>query len=133
MAKDFWGKVKSDMQKGYKGSLEYLKAKTEEITEESKKKYKVYEHKHKAHKQIAELGAKVYEIVNTGASLDGDDQVLAIVQKIKKIEAQIEKIETEGVKATTKKKTAAKKKTAVRKKTIVKKKTAVNKKAAPKD
>ena len=37
MAKEFWGKLQKDMQKGYKESVSFLKSKTEKITEESKR------------------------------------------------------------------------------------------------
>jgi polyhydroxyalkanoate synthesis regulator phasin len=124
MAKDFWGKVRGDIQKGYKDSLSFLKSKTGEITEESKKKYKIYEHKHKAHKQIAELGATVYEIVNSNGSVDKNKKVKETVEKIKKLEEQIEKLEAQATKKPTKKKAVTKKKAAARKKTPAKKKTA---------
>ncbi len=139
MAKEFWGKVRGDIQKGYKDSLSFLKSKTEELTEESKKKYKIYEHKHKAHKQIAELGAKVYEIVNTGGSVDNSRIVKDTVEKIKKIEELIDKLEAlakkKSAKSTkptkpTKKKAIAKKKAAVKKKAPAKKKAPVKKKPA---
>ena len=86
MANDFWNKVRGDIQKGYKDSVDFLKVKTEVITEESKKKYKIYEHKHKAHKQISELGALTYEIINSGGSLDKNAKIKDIADKINKIE-----------------------------------------------
>ena len=135
MAKEFWDKVRGDIQKGYKDSLSFLKTKTEEITEESKKKYKIYEHKHKAHKQIAELGATVYEIVNSGGSVDSSAKVKATVEKIRKIEELIGQLEALAAKKPakpTKKKAITKKKAAVKKKAPAKKKAAAKKKTAPK-
>ncbi|HEB02868.1 MAG TPA: hypothetical protein ENI12_06515 [Nitrospirae bacterium] len=132
MAKDFWSKVSGDIQKGYKESVSFLKAKTEIITEESKKKYKIYEHKHKAHKQIAELGALAYEIFNSGGSVDSSAKVKATVEKIKKIEEQIKQLEAQATRTAGKKKSPAKKKIAARKKTAAKKKTVARKKTAAK-
>lgn len=130
MAKDFWSKVRGDIQKGYKESVSFLKAKTGEITEESKKKYKIYEHKHKAHKQISELGALAYEIVDSGGSVDKSAKVKATVEKIRKIEEQIDQLEAQAKKTKTKKKAPAKKKVAARKKTAAKKKLGTKKKTA---
>ena len=128
MAKDFWNKVRGDIQKGYKESVGFIKTKTEVITEEGKKKYKVYEHKHNAHKQIAELGAMTFEIINSGGSVDKNAKIIAAVEKINKIEEQIVKLEAQAIKATSKKKTPARKKVAPRKKTVAKKKVATKKK-----
>ncbi len=130
MAKEFWDKVRGDIQKGYKDSLSFLKSKSEEVAEESKKKYKIYEHKHKAHKQISELGATVYEIVNSGGSVDSSKKVKDTVEKIRKIEEQIGQLEAQARKKPakpakpTKKKAVTKKKAAARKKAPAKKKTA---------
>ncbi len=132
MAKDLWSKVRGDIQKGYKESVSFLKAKTGEITEESKKKYKIYEHKHKAHKQISELGALAYEIFNSGGSLDKSAKVKATVEKIKKIEEQINQLEAQATRTAGKRKSPAKKKIAARKKTAAKKKSGAKKKTARK-
>ncbi len=132
MAKDFWSKVRSDIQKGYKESVSFLKTKTEIITEESKKKYKIYEHKHKAHKQISELGALTYEILNSGGSVDKSAKVKATVERIKKIEELINQLEAQATRTAGKKKSPAKKKIAARKKTAAKKKTGTKKKAGAK-
>ena len=131
MAREFWDKVRGDIQKGYKESLGFLKSKTEELTEEGKKKYKVYEHKHKAHKQIAELGAMVYEIINKGGSVDKSDKVWASVEKIRKIEEQIDRLEAQAQKKPAKKK-ATSKKVAGKKKAAAKKKPVARKKPAAK-
>ncbi len=132
MAKVFWDKVRGDIQKGYKDSVSFLKEKTEEITEESKKKYKIYEHKHKAHKQISELGALAYELINSGSSVDKSAKVKATVEKIKKIEEQIKRLEAQATRAAGKKRSPAKKKAAARKKTAAKKKPGAKKKTAKK-
>jgi hypothetical protein len=128
MASEFWDKVRKDFHKGYKEGLDFLKVKTTELTVEGKRKYNVYEHKHKAHKEMAELGAMVYEIVTTGGKVDGSAKVRAAVDRIGKIEEQIAKLESGAPKKkTAKKKAPAKKKAASRKKTGAKKKTAAKK------
>lgn len=65
----FWEKVKKDLQKGLKEGVTFVKEGTivvkeraEELTEEAKRQYKIFDLKTKVQKEIAELGGKVYEL-----------------------------------------------------------------------
>ena len=116
MDKNFWTKAKQDLQRGYKDSFEHLKKFTGELTDEGKRKYKAFELKQKAHKQISELGGLAYELLATGSSVDSSAKVKAAMDKIVKIQEQIAKIEAEAPK-----KKPAKKKAAVKKKKAAKK------------
>ena len=64
-----WEKVKIDLQKGIeegmaaiKEGAAVVKEKAEELTEEGKRRYKIFEMKKEVHKDLAELGGKVYDL-----------------------------------------------------------------------
>jgi hypothetical protein len=90
---EFWEKVKRDIQKGIKEGVDIIKAKAEELTEEGKKRLKLFELKTKVQGEISNLGGKVYDLSSTAKNPLLDSKVKAIVGKIKKLEAQIAKIE----------------------------------------
>ncbi|HAM49147.1 MAG TPA: hypothetical protein DCP92_00030 [Nitrospiraceae bacterium] len=115
---NFWSKVKGDLQKGVDEGIAFVKEgaavvlkKAEELTEEGKKRYMVYELKSKVQKEIAELGGQVYDLSSKMRNPMLDSKVKDITDRIKRLEAQIIKIE--GTQAPEKKvsvkKTAAKK------------------------
>jgi uncharacterized protein YoxC len=108
----FWEKVKADVQKGFKEGLAAIREKAEELTEEGKKKYKLFELKSMVQKEMADLGGSVYKIRAGVKNLD--TAALASIGKIEKLEAQIEKLEGVPKKAAPKK--AGRKKAAPRKK-----------------
>lgn len=112
-----WQKLKKDMQKGIKEGIEvvkegaiFVKKKAGELTEEGKRQYKIFELKTKVQKEIAELGGKVYDLSSKIKNPMLDKKVKAIVARVKKLEAQI--IKLEGKKKETAKK--ARKKRAIK-------------------
>jgi peptidoglycan hydrolase CwlO-like protein len=112
---DFWEKVKRDIQRGmregigvFKGGVTVVKEKAEELTEEGKKRLKVFELKTKVQREIAELGGKVYDLSSKVKNPMLDSKVKAVISRVKKLETQIAKLEGK-VKGTTRK--VAKKRT----------------------
>src|SRR5208337_1364427 len=96
----FWSKVKRDLQKGVDGSIAFVKEgaavvmkKAEELTDEGKKRYILYELKSKVEKQIAELGGQVYDLSSKTKNPMLDSKVKDIVARIRKLEADILKLE----------------------------------------
>jgi hypothetical protein len=122
---NFWQKVQKDMQKvqkdvqkGVRESFTVIRKKAEYLTDEGKKKYKVFDLKSKVHKHMSNLGGLVYTMSGTQKNPLQDAKVKAEIEKIKKLEDQITKLETAPVKKKTAKKKAAKK--TARKKTAKK-------------
>lgn len=107
----FWEKVKEDVQKGFKEGLAAIRLKAEELTEEGKKKYKLFELKNMVQKEMADLGGSVYKIRAGVKNLD--KAALSCIGKIEKLEAQIGKLEGAPKKAAPKK--AAPRKAAAKK------------------
>lgn len=115
---NFWSKVKRDLQAGVDEGIAFVKEgaavvlkKAEELTEEGKKRYAVYELKSKVQKDIAELGGQVYDLSSKMRNPMLDSKVKDITGRIKRLEAQILKIEGKQAPA----RIAPKKKTAVKK------------------
>lgn len=103
---DFWQKIKSDVQKGIKEGIgivregvTVVKTKAGELTDEGKRQLKIYELKTKVQREIAELGGKVYSISSKMKNPMLDSRVKAVMGRIKKLEAQIVKIEDAKKKA----------------------------------
>jgi len=97
---DFWIKVRDDLQKGVgegiaivKEGASAVKKKAEELTEEGKRRYQLYELKTKVHKEISELGGIVYELSEKVKNPMLNSKVKAIKARIKKLEMQIQKLE----------------------------------------
>lgn len=104
---DFWQKIKSDVRKGIKEGIgivregvTVVKTKAGELTDEGKRQLRIYELKTKVQREIAELGGKVYSVSSKMKNPMLDNKVKAVMARIKKLEAQILKIEN------TKKKTS---------------------------
>lgn len=96
----FWEKVKRDLQKGIKEGIAIVKEsaavvreKAEELTEEGKRRYKIFELKTKVQKEISELGGRVYDLSSKTKNPILDRKVKTIVARIKKFETQITKLE----------------------------------------
>ncbi|MEW6109497.1 MAG: hypothetical protein AB1632_10075 [Nitrospirota bacterium] len=109
---NFWEKIKKDVQKGVKEGIHIVKEgattvreKAEELTEEGKRRYKIFDLKTKVQREIAELGGKVYELSPKRKNPLLEGKVKAIIARIKKLESQILKLEGK-LKTTVKKKTA---------------------------
>lgn len=97
---DFWENVKKDLQKGFKEGLDFLKegaavvkVKAGELTDEGKKRFKVYELKAKVQREIADLGGRVYDLNSKKKSPMQDKRVMVIISRIKKLESRISKLE----------------------------------------
>ncbi|OGW36744.1 MAG: hypothetical protein A2Y97_13520 [Nitrospirae bacterium RBG_13_39_12] len=96
----FWENVKKDLQKGLKEGIDFVKegativkVKAEELTEEGKKRIKVFDLKTRVQREISELGGKVYDLSSKMKNPMLDSKVKAGITRIKKLEAQIAKIE----------------------------------------
>lgn len=108
---DFWKKVKKDLRTGIREGITYIKEGAEvakekaregagvakekagEFTEEAKRKYKIYDLKAEVKRWMAELGGKVYELSEKGKKPMQTASVQATIKRIKKLEAQLVKLE----------------------------------------
>jgi hypothetical protein len=113
---DFWTKVKGDLQKGVKEGLEAVREsasavrkKTEELTEEGKRRLKVYDLKRTVQREIAELGGRVYDLKEKSKNPYLDARVKGTMARIKKLEDRIARLEGKAKEAV--KKRVTKKKT----------------------
>src|SRR3972149_5574233 len=103
---DFWQKVKRDVQKGIKEGVEVMiegvaaaKEKAGEMSEEGKRRYKIFLLKTNVQKEISELGGKIYGLSAKVKNPMLDSKVKAAIAKIRKIESEIVKLEKEAQKA----------------------------------
>ncbi len=129
----FWDKLKKDIKKGIDEGLEALKESTEvlknragTVTDDIKKKVKVFELRQKIQAQLTELGGLIYDIsADKRKNPMRDEKVQKLIEKIKKLDDQVKKLEgkIEQAAKKVKKKATSKKATAkkVAKKTIRKK------------
>jgi len=95
-----WEKVKQDLQKGIEEGMAALKEgaavvkeKAEELTEEGKRRYRIFELKKEVHKELAELGGKVYDLNSKTENPLFDNEVGAIIERIKALEAEMAELE----------------------------------------
>lgn len=131
----FWDKLKRDIKKGIDEGLDVLKEGTEAIkhraegmTDEVKKKIKIFELKQKIQVQLTELGGRVYEVVSEGKRRNPvlDENVKKIFDRIKKIDDQISRLEGKALTTKAKKSATKKRKSSTKKGTV--KKTSTNRK-----
>jgi len=97
---EFWEKIKKDLRTGFQSGMAVIREgavaareKAEELTEEGKRQYKLFELKTKVQKEITELGGKVYGLICAEQDPVADKRVKASVSKIKKLESQLAKLE----------------------------------------
>jgi len=97
---EFWEKIKKDLRTGFQSGMAVIREgavaareKAEELTEEGKRQYKLFELKTKVQKEITELGGKVYGLICAEKDPVADNRVKASVSKIKKLENQLAKLE----------------------------------------
>jgi len=95
-----WEKIRGEVQLGIKKGMKAVrkgtaavKEKAEELTEEGKRQYEIFTLKKKVHDWMAELGGKVYELSLKIGNPMNDTTVKLIVARIKKLEAQIARLE----------------------------------------
>ncbi len=108
---NFWEKVEKDLQKEIKAGIAFLKESTsvirkkaEELSEEGKRRQAVIQLKTNVRNEMAELGGRVYALIGTKDFPVKDKKVKAVAARIKKLEAQLTKLEGKGkTKAKTKK------------------------------
>jgi hypothetical protein len=93
-------KIKKDVKKGFEEGLAAVKkgasvvsAKMSELTEEGKRQYKMLNLKLKIQSRMTELGGRTYDLLNKKQNLETDRKIKAVVVKIKKLEAQLRKLE----------------------------------------
>ncbi len=130
----FWDQIQKDIGENLKEGLAIVKeggeaitTKLEKLTDEGKKKYKVFNLNMKVQDEFAKLGGQIYDlIVKKSKNPLSSKNVVSTISKINKLETQISKFEGKEIKK--KKKTTAKK---TRKKTTAKK-TAAKKTTAKK-
>jgi hypothetical protein len=125
---EFWDKIKVDIQKGIREGIGLVKEgvsvvrdAAEELTEEGKKKLRMFELKTKVQREISELGGRVYAMRTKTKNPMSDSKVKAILSRIVKIEARIDKLDgqSKGRPAkTAAKKAAPKQRSKAQKKTM---------------
>lgn len=93
--------IKSNLKKGMEEGIAVLRegasvvsVKMNELSEEGKRQYKIFNLNLKIQEQIKALGAMAYESLDKGKRLDDDKKIKAAYSKIKKIEWQL--VKTEG-------------------------------------
>ncbi|MDI6743767.1 MAG: hypothetical protein QMD07_00150 [Thermodesulfovibrionales bacterium] len=105
-----WDRVKKDIQKGVDESIAAVRKgatvaveKAEELAEEGKMRYKVFELKMKVQSNFTDLGGKVYDLASKGLkNPSADSKVKSTIASIKKLEAKIARLEKTGSKTSKK-------------------------------
>ncbi|MCK5503695.1 MAG: hypothetical protein KAJ10_00930 [Thermodesulfovibrionia bacterium] len=108
---NFWDKIQKDMKKNIKEGLEFMKEgstavsqRLEKLTEEGKKKYKIFNLNMKVQEEFAKLGGQVYDLTTKKSKNPlGNRKVNSIISKINKLETQITRLKKKSVKKTVKK------------------------------
>ena len=97
---DFWEKIKSDVQKGIREGFVMVRegvtvarTKAGELTEEGKRRLKIFELKTKVQREISELGGRVYDLSGKLKNPMLDKKAKALIARVKRLEAQISKLE----------------------------------------
>nr|NIT04270.1 hypothetical protein [Candidatus Saccharibacteria bacterium] len=103
----FWEKVKKDVPKSFREGVEVIRLRAGQLTTEGRRQLKLFDLKNRVHKEMADLGGAVYTSKNSNPM--ADTKVKKILDKIKKLESDINKLEKP--KKPAKKKTAKKKTT----------------------
>jgi hypothetical protein len=116
-------KIKKDVRKGIEEGIAAVKEgagvvseKMGELTTEGKRQYKMFDLKSKIQGQMTVLGGRAYDVLDGKKNPATDSTVKAVFVKIKKLEAQLCKLEgVKEAKAAAPKKPAAKAKAAPKK------------------
>lgn len=131
-----WDKFQNDFKKNIEEGLSIIKEggtavsqKIEKMTDEGKKKYKVFNLNMKVQEEFAKLGGQVYDLVTKKSRNPlGNRKVTAVIKKINKLEDQINRLEEKKLTATKKKAVRKSPKKTAKKRTVQKKKTATQSK-----
>lgn len=112
---DFWETLKKDLNKAWdegmaavKDGTRFAARKVDQLTQEGKKLYKVYDLKTEVHREMGELGGLVHSLQGEVENPYTDKRVTAILKKIDALKGRIAKLEASERKAAKKKKTAKK-------------------------
>lgn len=111
--KDFMDKIKKDLKKGWEEGLaavmqgaNVVSGKMNELSEEGKRQYQIFNLHVKIKDQMNELGEIVYAAFKKGKNLDEDKKIKSAFAKIEKLEWQLSKItDAAKIKSIVKKKT----------------------------
>lgn len=105
----FWDSVKRDLQKSLKEGIAFVregavvvKVKAEELTEEAKRQYKIFDLKTSVKRELTELGGRVYDLRSKIGNPMMDKKVKAAISRIRKLETQITKLEIKPKRASNK-------------------------------
>ena len=95
----FWDNAKKDFQQSLKESVHLLKEKAiiikekaDELTEEGKKRYKIFDIQMRIQKEVGELGGRIYDLSSKSGNPLLDKKVKALIARIKKLESHIIKL-----------------------------------------
>ncbi|TAL28263.1 MAG: hypothetical protein EPN94_00590 [Nitrospirae bacterium] len=96
-----WDRIQKDIQKSIDESIAAMRKgatvaveKAEELAEEGKRRYRIFELKMKIQSNFTDLGGKVYDLAAKESKNPlSDAKVKSAVKGIKKLEAQIAKLE----------------------------------------
>jgi hypothetical protein len=91
-----FGKIKKDVKKGLEEGIaavmqgaNVVSLKMNELSEEGKRQYKMFNLHVQIKDQMNEMGGMAYAALENGKSLDEDKKIKAIYKKIKKLEWQL--------------------------------------------
>ncbi len=97
---NIFGKIKKDLKKGFDEGIaavvqgaNVVSVKMNELSDEGKKQYKMFNIYVKIKDQKNELGELAYTLLAGGKSLDTDKKIKTTYNKIKKLEWQLNKID----------------------------------------
>ena len=95
----FWDNAKKDFQQSLKESVHLLKEKAiiikekaDELTEEGKKRYKIFDIQMRIQKEVGELGGRIYDLSSRSGNPLLDKKVKTLIARIKKLESHIIKL-----------------------------------------
>lgn len=119
---NLFDQIKNNLKKGMEEGIAVLKeganvvsVKMNELSEEGKRQYKIFNLNLKIQDRINELGGITYAAIDSGKTLDEDKKIKAAFAKIKKLEWQLNKIGGKRLKTSIAKKSAKKGKATTKK------------------
>ncbi len=97
----FWEKIQNDIKKNITDGLAIIKESSDvvsqkigKLTEEGKKKYKTFNLNMKVQDEFAKLGGNIYDLtIKKTKNPISNKKVVSIISRIKKLEAQINRLE----------------------------------------
>jgi|Deesub1362A_J573_1020465.scaffolds.fasta_scaffold01172_6 hypothetical protein len=103
----FWEKIQKDIKRNLKEGIDLFRErsstvtkKLEWLTEEGKKRYKLFNLNMKVQEEFAHLGGRVYDLMSKNVDNPlANKRVQSIFKKIKRLEAQINRLEGRDTRA----------------------------------